>query len=73
MVNRVVATKLTDEEHTKLLDACNTEGCTPSEFIKRAILASVGPEKKDEAIQEKKQHTLRDMMLQLKQSKNQKD
>ena len=47
MVNRVVATKLTDEEHTKLLDACNREGCTPSDFIKRAILESVGSDTKD--------------------------
>ena len=48
MVNRAVATKLTDEEHTRLLDACNKEGCTPSAFIKKAILESFDSEKKDE-------------------------
>ncbi len=47
MVNRVVATKLNEEEHTKLLDACNSIGCTPSAFIKKAILESVGSERKD--------------------------
>lgn len=43
MVNRVVATKLTDEEHTKLLDVCNKEGCTPSAFIKNALLEKITP------------------------------
>ena len=43
MVNRVVATKLTDEEHTQLLDACNKEGCTPSAFIKNALLDKITP------------------------------
>ena len=43
MVNRVVATKLTDEEHNKLLDACNKEGCTPSSFIKNALLEKIMP------------------------------
>jgi len=49
MVNRVVATKLTEEEHTKLLDACNTEGCTPSSLLRDAILKRIEPEleKKD--------------------------
>ena len=49
MVNRVVATKLTEDEHTKLLDACNTEGCSPSSLIRDAILKRIEsePEKKD--------------------------
>lgn len=29
MVYQVISTKLTEEEHTKLLDACNVKGCTP--------------------------------------------
>ena len=41
MVTKVVGTKLTEEEHTKLLDACNTEGCTPSRFIKNAIISAL--------------------------------
>ena len=49
MVNRVVATKLTEDEHTKLLDACNTEGCSPSSLIRDAILKRIEsePKKKD--------------------------
>jgi len=49
MVNRVVATKLSEDEHTKLLDACSTEGCTPSSLIRDAILKRIEsePKKKD--------------------------
>ncbi|MCH7560161.1 MAG: hypothetical protein IIC67_02125 [Thaumarchaeota archaeon] len=38
MVYKVVSTKLTEEEHSKLLDECNRQGCTPSHLIKNAIL-----------------------------------
>ena len=48
MVNRVVATKLSEEEHTKLLDACNKEGCTPSALLKEAIMAKIGVQEKTE-------------------------
>ena len=34
---RVVSTELSDEEHTKLLEFCNRDGCTPSALIKQAI------------------------------------
>ena len=37
MVNRI-ATKLTEEEHTQLFDLCNTQGCTPSAWLKEAIM-----------------------------------
>ena len=46
MVNRVVATKLTEEEHTKLLDECTRQGCTPSALIKEAIMAKIEPQEK---------------------------
>ena len=46
MVYKVVATKLTEEEHTKLLDVCNREGCTPSNLIKDAIMKRLNPEEK---------------------------
>ena len=42
MVNRV-ATKLTEEEHSKLLDLCNTQGCTPSALLKEAIMERLKP------------------------------
>ena len=43
MVNRVVATKLTEEEHSKLLDLCNTQGCTPSALLKETIMERLKP------------------------------
>jgi len=46
MVNRVVATKLSEEEHNKLLDVCNREGCTPSFLIKDAIMKRIDIEEK---------------------------
>jgi len=42
MSQRVVSTKLTEEEHMKLLDYCNTNGCTPSSLIKQAIMEKIG-------------------------------
>jgi len=41
---RVVSTKLTEEEHRKLLDACNRDGCTPSSFTKQAIMEKIESE-----------------------------
>ncbi len=52
MVNRVVATKQNEEEHTKLLDACSTEGCTPSSFIRDAILKRIEPEPKKKELKD---------------------
>jgi len=40
-MQKVVSTKLTEEEHAKLLDICNTQGCTPSSLIKQAILEKI--------------------------------
>ena len=38
MVNRVVSTKLTEEEHSKVLEICNDNGMTVSSMLKRALL-----------------------------------
>ena len=54
MVNRVVATKLTEEEHSKLLDLCNTQGCTPSAFLKEIISEKLNPIQKQEVAQKPK-------------------
>ena len=43
-MQKVVSTKLTEDEHAKLLDACNTQGCTPSSFIKQAIMEKIDQE-----------------------------
>jgi len=40
-MQKVVSTKLTEDEHAKLLDVCNTQGCTPSSFIKQAIMEKI--------------------------------
>ena len=41
MVYRVVSTKLTEEEHNRLLDICNRDGCTPSSYIKQSVLGFI--------------------------------
>lgn len=46
MVYRVVSTKLTEEEHSKLLEICNQKGNSCSEFIKNAIHKQLDEEKK---------------------------
>jgi len=43
---RVVSTKLTEEEHGRLLDVCNIIGCTSSVLIRDAILKIINVEKK---------------------------
>ena len=45
---RVVSTKLTEEEHAKLLEMCNRQGCTPSALIKQAIMEKIGKESETE-------------------------
>jgi intein/homing endonuclease len=43
-----VSAKLTEEEHTKLLEICNKKGCTPSAVIKDAIRSLIEVEKQSE-------------------------
>ena len=40
-MQKVVSTKLTEDQHTKLLDTCNSQGCTPSSFIKQSIMEKI--------------------------------
>lgn len=54
MVNRVVATKLTEEEHSKLIDFCNGRGCTPSAFLREAINEMMNPIEKPKEEQRSK-------------------
>ena len=42
---RVVSTKLTEEEHGRLLDVCNVKGCPPSVLIKDAIMKTINSER----------------------------
>ncbi len=41
---RVVSTKLTEEEHGRLLDLCNVVGCLPSTLIRQAIMKTINSE-----------------------------
>jgi hypothetical protein len=41
MVYRVVSTKLSEEEHSALLDECGTLGLTPSTFVRNAIVEAL--------------------------------
>lgn len=43
---RVVSTKLTEEEHGRLLDVCNIIGCPSSVLIRDAILKIINVEQK---------------------------
>lgn len=47
MYDKVVSTKLTDEEHSNLLEVCNQKGCTPSKLIRNALLEKIESEKKN--------------------------
>ena len=43
---RVVSTKLTEEEHDRLLDVCNGVGSSPSALIREAIMKTINSEQK---------------------------
>lgn len=51
MSTRVVSTKLTEEEHARLLDACNGKGCAPSNFIKEAIMEKLQPKEPEKELE----------------------
>ena len=46
MVNRVVSTKLSEEEHSKILEFCNDTGITVSSMVKQAIIERIRNEEK---------------------------
>ncbi len=48
MVNRTVATKLNEDEHSKLIEFCNDKGCTPSAFLRESINEKINSEKPKE-------------------------
>ena len=53
MVYKVVSTKLSEDEHERLLELCNQEGLTPSALIKESIMIRIDPQKKVEDDPEK--------------------
>lgn len=65
MVNKTVATKLTEEEHEELIDACSKKGCTPSTFLRESINERINNEKpkETESFETKEEPKLREMSL----------
>jgi len=57
MYNRVVSTKLTEEEHNNLLELCNKIGCTPSNIIRKTLLEKIESEIQNEKIESKHEKT----------------
>lgn len=54
MVNRVVSTKLTEDEHEKLVDECNKRGCSQTELLRESIKEIIQPEASDLSVKELK-------------------
>ena len=47
MVNRVVSTKISEEEHGRIVEICNDIGITVSTMVKQAIRERVKKEEKE--------------------------
>ena len=54
MVNRVVSTKLTEDEHEKLVGECNRRGCSQTELLRESIKEIIKPEENEFSIEELK-------------------
>lgn len=57
MYDKVVSTKLTEEEHDNLLELCNKIGCTPSNIIRKTLLEKIESEIHNEKIESKNEET----------------
>ncbi len=44
MASRVISTKLTEEQHSKITQVCNNAGCTLSAFLKGCVMDLVNKE-----------------------------
>jgi len=44
MALRVISTKLTEEQYSKITQVCNNVGCTLSAFLKESVMDLVGKE-----------------------------
>ncbi len=43
---RVISTKLTEEQYSKITQVCNNAGCTLSAFLKECVMGLVNKEEK---------------------------
>ena len=66
---RVVSTKLTEEEHDRLLDLCNVVGCPPSTLIRQAIMKTINSEQKFVQKVDPMQSSARDLNIKSQQVK----
>jgi hypothetical protein len=46
MALRVISTKLTEEQYSKITQVCNNAGCTLSAFLKECVMGLVNKEEK---------------------------
>jgi len=46
MALRVISTKLTEEQYSKITQVCNNVGCTLSAFLKECVMGLVNKEEK---------------------------
>ena len=53
MYDKVVSTKLTEEEHNNLLELCNKIGCTPSNIIRKTLLEKIESGIQNERVESK--------------------
>ena len=45
MANRVVSTKLNEEEHSKIMQICSDKGITVSKLLKKTLMERINEEK----------------------------
>ena len=57
MYDKVVSTKLTEQEHNNLLELCNKIGCTPSNIIRKTLLEKIESEIQNEKVEPKNEET----------------
>lgn len=55
MSTKVISTKIPSEEYDRLINVCNTKGCSLSEFVRGRILDSNQEVSKDEVKEEVKE------------------
>jgi len=71
---RVVSTKLTEEEHTKLVDLCSRTGTTPSSLLRQAVMEKISSESetktKEKSPDEMSLEELWELCLEKERSKN---
>jgi len=66
---RVVSTKLSEEEHDRLLDVCNVVGCPPSALIRQAIMKIINSEQRPVQKADPMRTSVRELIIKSQQVK----